>query len=189
MCISDGRLLVHYYRTTDDGRIAFGKGGGSLALGRMVGRRFEADSPRRRTVEARFRATYPGWEDGPIASSWTRPIDRTRTGLPFFRPLDGRGDVVVGAGYSGNGVGPSYVGGRILASLALGRKDDWSESGLVRTRPEGFPPEPVRFVGGKLVKAAIVRKEAAEDAGRKPGRISSWLVKLAPPGLVPNKRG
>src|SRR5581483_11778408 len=30
-CISDSRMLVNYYRTTLDGRIAFGKGGGMLA--------------------------------------------------------------------------------------------------------------------------------------------------------------
>src|SRR5262249_45465448 len=31
--ISDSRLMVHYYRTTDDGRIAFGTGGGRVAFG------------------------------------------------------------------------------------------------------------------------------------------------------------
>jgi glycine/D-amino acid oxidase-like deaminating enzyme len=31
--ISDSRMLVHYYRTTADGRIAFGKGGGGGTLG------------------------------------------------------------------------------------------------------------------------------------------------------------
>jgi putative aminophosphonate oxidoreductase len=189
LCISDGRLLVHYYRTTDDGRIAFGKGGGMLAFGPNVGARFDGRSPRRATVEAHFRRTYPMLHDVNVASSWTGPIDRTRTGLPFFQPLESKPNVFVGVGYSGNGVGPSYVGGRILASLALGREDEWSTCGLVRSRPGGFPPEPIRYLGGNLVKAAIVRKERAEDAGRKPGRIATSLVKLAPPGLVPNKRG
>ena len=32
MAISDSRLMVHYYRATPDGRIAFGKGGGRLAF-------------------------------------------------------------------------------------------------------------------------------------------------------------
>jgi putative aminophosphonate oxidoreductase len=188
LCISDGRLLVHYYRTTDDGRIAFGKGGGAIGFGGTVGSRFDGVSPRRAVVEAHFRATYPMLGDVPVVSSWTGPIDRTRTGLPFFRALDSHPNVFVGVGYSGNGVGPSYVGGRILASLALGKDDEWSTCGLVRARPDGFPPEPIRFVGGNLVKSAIVRKERAEDTGRKPSRIDGWLVRLAPAGLVPNKR-
>src|SRR6187551_1047243 len=31
--VSDCRLLVHYYRPTRDGRVAFGRGGGRLAFG------------------------------------------------------------------------------------------------------------------------------------------------------------
>jgi putative aminophosphonate oxidoreductase len=189
LCVSDGRLLVHYYRTTDDSRIAFGKGGGAIAFGKTVGNRFEGASPRRAVVEAHFRATYPMLSDVPVVSSWTGPIDRTRSGLPFFRALESQPNIFVGAGYSGNGVGPSYVGGRILASLALGKDDEWSTCGLVRSRPHGFPPEPIRFVGGNVVKAAIVRKERAEDRGRTPSWMDTALVKLAPPGLVPNKRG
>src|SRR5207249_2917640 len=144
LSISDSRMLVHYYRTTDDGRIAFGKGGGALAFGRWLGSRFEGESRRRGVVEPAFHRAYPMLDDIRITSSWTGPIDRTRTGLPFFWPLGGRPDVLVGVGYSGNGVGPSYLGGRILASLALGRDDEWSRCGLVRPPERRFPPEPVR---------------------------------------------
>jgi putative aminophosphonate oxidoreductase len=185
LSISDSRLLVHYYRTTDDGRIAFGKGGGALGLSRWVGARFEGESRRRATVERAFRRTYPMLGDIRIARTWTGPIDRTRTGLPFFWQLGGRPDVVVGVGYSGNGVGPSYLGGRILASLALRRDDEWSRCGLVRLPDERFPPEPFRFVGGHVVRAAIARKERAEDAGRRADPVTKALVGLAPAGLVP----
>ena len=62
----------------------------------------------------------------------TGPID----GLPFFCTL-GRPDLVCGAGFSGNGVGPSVLGGRILASMALGFDDEWAHCGLVRSPPSG----------------------------------------------------
>ena len=94
-----------------------------------------------------------------------------------------------GVGYSGNGVGPSYVGGRILASLAQGLDDEWAGCGLVERRAAGFPPEPIRYLGGLAVRAAIERKERAEDQGRKPSVVASTLVRLAPSGLVPVKRG
>jgi len=185
LSISDSRLLVHYYRTTDDGRIAFGKGGGALAFGPRVGSRFEGESRRRGVVEPAFRRTYPMLSDLRITSTWTGPIDRTRTGLPFFWPLGGRPDVFVGVGYSGNGVGPSHLGGRILASLALGRDDEWAGCGLVRPPVGRFPLEPARFVGGHLVREAIARKERAEDGGRPVDRLTKALVRLAPAGLVP----
>jgi hypothetical protein len=124
-------------------------------------------------------------------SSWTGPIDRSRTGLPYFAALRSRPGVLVGVGYSGNGVGPSLIGGRILASLALGRDDEWSNAGLARlpARGERFPPEPVRFVGGHVVLRAIQRKERLEDQGHQVDPLTRRIVHLAPAGLVPVKGG
>jgi putative aminophosphonate oxidoreductase len=182
--ISDSRLMVHYYRLTRDGRMAFGKGGGRLAFGDRVGERFDGPSPRAGWVTSAMRRTYPELADVPVVASWTGPIDRTFDGLPFFTAL-GRPDLVCGLGFSGNGVGPSVLGGRILASLALGRGDEWSRCGLARAAPRGFPPEPLRYVGGRLVQLAVARKEAAEDHARTPRLAARALARLAPAGLVP----
>lgn len=187
--ISDSRLLVHYYRTTEDGRIAFGKGGGALAFGRTVGLAFEGASRRRRHIESALRWTYPALDGVEVEATWTGPVDRTRTGVPFFAELPRRPGVFAGSGFSGNGVGPSFIGGQILASLALGRKDEWSQCGLVGWPRERFPPEPFRFLGGLAVRAAIERKERAEDRSRPVGAFTSALVRLAPAGLVPTSRG
>ena len=182
--ISDSRLMVHYYRATDDGRVAFGKGGGRLAYGTRIPASLSGPSPIAEEVAGSLRATYPWLASTPIASSWTGPIDRTVDGLPFFCTL-GRPDLVCGAGFSGNGVGPSALGGRILASLALGLDDEWARCGLVRSPPSGLPPEPLRYFGGRVVRGAVARKERAEDAGRPPAMIDRALARLAPTGLVP----
>jgi glycine/D-amino acid oxidase-like deaminating enzyme len=185
MAISDSRLLVHYYRTTDDGRIAFGKGGGRLAFGPWLGSRFENESPWARTAEDGLRRTYPMLDDVPVTHRWTGPIDRTRSGLPLFGELTRYPRVYYGVGFSGNGVGPTYVAGRILASLALGLRDEWSECGLVGHRAKRWPAEPIRFAGGSVMKWALTRIERAHDAGREPGLLETTLVDLAPTGLVP----
>jgi putative aminophosphonate oxidoreductase len=182
--ISDSRLMVHYYRTTPDGRIAFGKGGGRITYGARLTGSFSGPSPIAPALGERLRAVYPSFADVPIAASWDGPIDRTVDGLPFFFTL-GRPDLVCGAGYSGNGVGPSTLGGRILASMALGREDEWSRCGLVRSPPRGLPGEPWRYTGGRVVRAAVARKERAEDEDRRPGRLDLALARLAPAGLVP----
>src|SRR5438067_13922098 len=101
--ISDSRLMVNYYRTTHDRRIAFGKGGGRLGYDGRIGSSFSGPSPVAPQLAVRLRATYPSFATVPIAASWTGPIDRTVDGLPFFTAL-GRGDLICGAGYSGNGV-------------------------------------------------------------------------------------
>jgi putative aminophosphonate oxidoreductase len=186
LCIDDSRLLVNYYRTTLDGRLVFGQGGGTLAFGGRVGAGFEGGSPRVDEVRAGLRHIYPMLADAAITHTWTGPIDRTAVGLPFFWRLGGRDDLLCGAGYSGNGVGPSRLGGDVLASLALGADDEWARCGLAREPTGGrLPPEPFRYLGGRLVREAVARKERAEDRGRRPPPRAVALAKLAPAGLVP----
>jgi putative aminophosphonate oxidoreductase len=189
VAISDSRLLVNYYRTTLDGRIAFGQGGGQIARGGKIGHSFHGVAPAGRAahVAASFRELYPALADVATPVSWTGPIDRSHTGIPFFGRLGGRPDIVFGGGYSGNGVGPTFLGGRMLASLALGLDDEWSElAGLLPPRG-GFPPEPVRYVGAHVVRAAVARKERLEDRGRTADPVTSFVAGLAPAGLVPVK--
>lgn len=189
MCISDGRTLVHYYRTTKDGRIAFGKGGmnGMLPYGGNIGEKFDGASRIADGVEHWFRWTYPQLKDVAVESSWTGPIDRSKSGLPHFNTLDGNPDILYGIGYSGSGVGPCAIGGKILASLALEKKDEWSSCGLVRPLNREFPPEPIRYFGGRLVQRAVAAKDRAEDAGREPGLLVNYLASFAPAGLSPFK--
>jgi putative aminophosphonate oxidoreductase len=188
--ISDSRMLVHYYRTTTDGRIAFGKGGGggTLGFGSSVGQAFEGESRYQDYLRRWLEFTFPGLRGVRCPRTWTGPIDRSRSAMPLFGSLRGRPQVFFAIGFSGNGIGPTAVAGRILASLALGRKDEWSACGLVRRPTRDFPPEPMRYVGGKLVQEAVRRRDQAEDEGRKPGVIVQALAALAPAGLSPVKK-
>jgi hypothetical protein len=119
-----------------------------------------------------------------VPASWRGPIDYSLSGLPFFVRLGGRPDLVLGAGYSGNGVGPSYLGGRILASLALDLDDEWSSVGLTRTPKGHLPVEPFRFVGGLLVRGAIARKERLEDGGKRSDAVTAAVARLDPTSFV-----
>jgi glycine/D-amino acid oxidase-like deaminating enzyme len=182
MSISDSRLLIHYYRTTPEGRVTFGKSATRLGFGGRAD--FQPDPAAGLQLIQLLRGSYPSLGGVPIAGHWSGPVDRTADGMPVFTTL-GRPDLICGIGFSGNGVGPTRLGGYVLASMALERSDEWSGCGLVRPLPGRFPIEPVRWLGGMLVKSAIGRKEGAEDAGRRPRLIDRSLARLAPPGLVP----
>ncbi len=136
--ITDSQLMVDYYRTTRDGRIAFGKGTGAISYGSRIDRVFDVDRESLALTEADFRRTYPSLGDIPLVDGWSGPIDRTYDSLPVFGHL--HENIHYGIGWSGNGVGPSRLGGRILASLALGRDDPWSRCPLVERRCRSFPP-------------------------------------------------
>lgn len=179
--ISDSRAMINYYRTTLDGRIAWGKGGNGVGYAGRIGDRFQGKSRCAALVAASFRLHYPQLADLRITDSWTGPVDRTVNGLPSFASLGNERKIFYGGGYSGNGVAPSLIGGRILASLALGLDDEYSSAGLVRDTAGKFPLEPARWTGGQVVRRAISRIETLEDRGRKPGRTLQALASLAPP--------
>ena len=184
--VADSRLLAYGYRTTPDGRLNFSKGGGDFVFAGRIGGKFDTHATRADEVVGQFRRTLPALADLPIESSWRGQVTRTKSGLPFFGVYPDCPDIVYGHGYCGNGVGPSWMGGRILASLTLERRDEWSSMPIARGMPHGrFPPEPFRYVGAYMVRGAIVRKEAAEDEGRRPRRLDAGLARLAPSSLVP----
>jgi hypothetical protein len=101
------------------------------------------------------------------------------TGFPFFGRLDDAPNVLYGFGYSGNGVGPTYMGGQILSSLLLELDNEWTRSPLTKGPLGYFPPEPIRYVGSITVRDAIRRKERAEDEDKQPWLVDRWLSKLA----------
>jgi putative aminophosphonate oxidoreductase len=182
-CITDSQMMVDYYQATRDGRIAFGKGGWGIALGGRIGPGFDRDARRARVVEADLRRTYPMLDDVPVTHDWSGPIDRTKNSLPLLGRFERAPHIVYGVGWSGNGVGPSGIGGRVLASLALERDDEWSAHPLVGRMAGRFPPEPIRFLGAHMVRGAVARKERAEMADRKPSRLDVALSRLVPAGI------
>jgi hypothetical protein len=123
-----------------------------------------------------------------VTHAWGGPIDRTADGAPIFGRLPGAVPIVYGVGYSGNGVAPCLTAGKILASSALGRDDEWSGCGLNRGVTGRFPPEPIRYVGGFVVRAAVRRKESREDEGRSVDPLTRRVAGLAPQGFFRVKR-
>ena len=186
--ISNCRLMVHYYRTTKDGRVAFGRGGGRLAFGGRVNSNFDYSGGQTEELKADLVRLVPAAEGVPVTNAWGGPIDRTTDGLPFAGRLPGRVPIVYGTGYSGNGVAPSLTFGKILASSALGLADEWSGAGLNQGVPSRFPPEPVRFLGGLVVREAVRRKEGREDRGLTCDPVTGAVAGLAPQGFFRVKR-
>ena len=134
-----------------------------MGFGGGRGRRLELD----RDVVASTRESlvrfFPQLRGRRVTHAWGGPIDVSPTHLPIF---GSRGRVHHGFGFTGNGVGPSYLGGEILARLALDRRDERTALAIVEPARKLFPPEPFRYAGGSLIRRALMAKDAAEDAGR-----------------------
>jgi len=181
VAMSDSRRLILYWRSTPDGRVVFGKGGGWMSVGNRVDGRFTGRSAFAGLVASSFRRLYPDLREVPIEYSWTGPIDYSTTGLPYLGPVkDGNPKVLIGIGFSGMGVVQCVVAGRVLASLAMGCEDEYSSLPVTRWWPRTLPPEPLRSLGAPLVRAAVARREQLQDAEVRPGRILNAIARLDP---------
>ena len=116
-------------------------------------------------AESALRTLLPALSGVPVQHAWGGPIDVSSDRLPFFATLPGT-RVHYGAGFTGNGVGPSWLGGQILASLAAGADDRWTNLPLVTRRvPPRLPPEPLRSIGQAIVSRALLAIDDAEAMG------------------------
>ncbi|MEM7122672.1 MAG: FAD-binding oxidoreductase [Pseudomonadota bacterium] len=183
--LMDSRTFVEAYRTTRNGQVMWTKSGGAMPYGARLDPCLKSISRPLGFLRDVLRAPYPGLADQTVAGTWAGPIDRTRDGLPMFGALAAAPDILYGYGYSGAGIVFSKLGSRILASLALETDDAWSQGGLVRPVPGGFPPEPLRYVGAHMVRAAIARKDRFDHEGRDVGPITRGLLKFKPHSYKP----
>ena len=166
--ITDARTFLHYFRTTSDGRILFGWGGGRLACGARLDGRIEVDPDVAATVRRHLVDYFPALAGRAITHAWGGPIDVSPSHLPQIGTLED-GPVHYAFGFTGNGVGPSHLAGHVLAGLALGTGD--RRLALDAAGPP-VPPEPLAWLGGTVVRAAFLRAERLQAEGRRPDPLT-----------------
>jgi glycine/D-amino acid oxidase-like deaminating enzyme len=165
--IYDSRMFLHYFRTTDDGRVLMGSGSGPIGRGARIDRRFTHDAPTAGRAEEGLRRLLPALAEARIEAAWGGPIDVSADHVPFIGTVPGT-RIRYALGFSGHGVGPSWLAGRALASIVQDADDEWARLPLVDRRVATVPREPFRHVGGAAIRAAILALEEAEEQGRRP---------------------
>ena len=175
--ITDGRMFIHYFRTTPDGRVLMGSGSGPIGHGGRLDGRFSGDLGTAARAETGLRRLLPTLTPARVTHAWGGPIDVSSDHFPFFGTVRGT-RIHYGVGYSGHGVGPSWLGGQILASLVLEKKDEWTALPLVRTPTAALPPEPFKRLGGGAIRAAILACERAEEESRRPSSAARAVASV-----------
>ncbi|MGN6815441.1 MAG: NAD(P)/FAD-dependent oxidoreductase [Solirubrobacterales bacterium] len=176
-CITDSRALLHYFRTTPDGRIVFGWGGGRIAVGARTGGRAELDAAVIAAAAEHLHDYFPALRGRRLTHAWGGPIDASPTHLPAIHAL-APNRAWAAAGYTGNGVGPSNMVGRTLAALALDRQDDHTTLPFVNAKTPRIPSEPFHWIGGEAIRLGILKKEQAELSDRRPKPVASAVAKI-----------
>jgi glycine/D-amino acid oxidase-like deaminating enzyme len=175
--IADSRFTISYFRTTRDGRIAFGAGVGAAGFDGRISPVFTHDHHAIERVVANFRHLFPMLANVRIDDAWGGPIDITADRFPEIGSREG-GRVLYAHGFAGNGVGPARLAGRMLAARLAGGADPIAFLPIFGRGQRFLPPEPFRYVGARAIREALIRQDDALDAGRRPGLLTRLVAAL-----------
>ena len=166
-----GRLRFYAQRTADD-RIVFGHG--SLPYRFQPTIRPSAALPKdlAETYRAALERVFPGLRTG-FTHIWSGSLGVTRDWTPAVT-LDRDERIGFIGGFAGQGVAMTYLAGRSMAALLLDRaKDEALAYGWTGRVAAKWPPEPLRWIGGKL-SATAYRVADAIEKDRSDGR-PTWI--------------
>ena len=122
---------------------------------------------------------FPQLEGRALTHAWGGPIDIAPVAALVTGSLPG-GRVHYAYGYTGNGVGPSQLAGRILASLALDRRDEWTALPLVDPPPGRARPARAAAVGRRDLGARRAAPPGGGRGARGAGRPADALRRGPP---------
>ncbi|YBV95495.1 FAD-binding oxidoreductase [Phyllobacteriaceae bacterium JZ32] len=179
--ICDAQAHVLYYQRTPAGRVIFGRGSGNIAFRDEFGASFNRSPERGFDNKRELHRVYPSLRGISVDYDWAGPIDCMAEHVPVFDHLRDHPNIFYAMGFNGTGIAQTPVAGRILASLVLERQDRWSVSGLVGlNRRKALPPEPFRYLGAKLVRRAVRRKNDLEIQNKRADRLTEFIAGFMP---------
>ncbi len=165
---ADLRNMVIYGQRTADGRFAFGGRGAPYHFRSRVNPEFDRDEKVFAWLQRTLADLFPEVADAEVTARWGGPLGIARDWWATVG-LDQATGLGWSAGYVGDGVGTSHLGGQTLADLILGRDTDLTTLPWVNRRSRKWEPEPLRWLG---VNAGLTAMGAADPEEARTGRPS-----------------
>lgn len=170
---ADARHTVIYGQRTADGRLAFGGRGAPYHFGSRIDSRFDTHAATRRRLVATVHELFPMLAGTEFPFHWGGPLAIARDWHPFVR-YDRATGVGTAGGYVGDGVAMARLAGATLADLIVGDSTERTTLPIVGHRSRNWEPEPLRWLGARLVTVAAHRA----DTGPAPAVWAKLLEAL-----------
>jgi glycine/D-amino acid oxidase-like deaminating enzyme len=170
--------LYCYLQRTADGRIAIGGRGTPY---RWRGANAGDERPDDRTIaelRQRLEALFPSLRGLPTAAAWTGVLGVTRDWTPAVVADPATGLAHAG-GYVGEGVAATNLAARTLRDLILGRDTDLTRLDWVGHTSRRWEPEPLRWLGIRMVYGLYRAADRAEQRSGKPARAAALADLIA----------
>jgi glycine/D-amino acid oxidase-like deaminating enzyme len=105
-------------------------------------------------LEQFIATTFPSLAGIGIDYRWGGAFSVTSDSTPQVGTLDD-GGAVYAVGCTGHGVAMTYMNGRIIRDLVLGRKTELTDLWFVDRRTIPLPPEPLRLIATKAITTVM----------------------------------
>ena len=166
--LSDGNNQFHYFRTTADGRILWGGFDAIYHWNNGFGTQLENRPASFALLAEHFSQAFPTLEGIHFTHAWGGAIDTCSRFSPFWGTAH-HGKTAYAMGYTGNGVGATRFGARVMLDILDNKKTESAEFEFVKSKPRPFPPEPLRSIGINLTRWSLAQADSHQ------GKENLWL--------------
>jgi glycine/D-amino acid oxidase-like deaminating enzyme len=165
--IGDAAHAYIYAQRTADGRIALGGRGVPYRFGSATDRGGVTQEATIRQLTTMLHELFPAVRAVPVEHAWCGVLGVPRDWSPMVRvdPSTGLG---IAGGYVGHGVATTNLAGRTLRDLILGHDTSLTALPWVGRTARRWEPEPLRWLGARLVYTLYRYADRREAATRSP---------------------
>ncbi len=157
------------------------RGAGTLGYSNLVTAGFDHPGRREPSLRSQLLRTYPALWGRADRARLERPIDYSLSGLPFVVRLREAPSVLVCAGFSGDGVGPTRLIGEVIATMLTEGGDAGLPAALRTVPSRPLPPEPIRYLAGaSCAPRSPARSTARISAIDRARSTASWRAWTPP---------
>jgi glycine/D-amino acid oxidase-like deaminating enzyme len=160
--VEDARNLIHYYRLSPENRLVMG--GGPVGLGWHSDLSRDTDPAAWRHLETHARTLFPVLHDVRVTHRWGGPFSVTLDLTPALGRL-GDPRCVYALGCIGHGVAMTHQNALTLVDLLLERRTENTECPFVDRRVIPWPPEPLRSLAARAVRACLRAEDWWHERG------------------------
>lgn len=180
--MGDSQTKVNYWMRTEDDRLLMGRGSGIPIYRDRIGKRSNRDRSRVSDVTKELHRLYPELARLKVAHDWIGTVDFTASRIPLVGCLKQEPNIVYCVGWSGTALAQIPLVARILAELMVPRLSGrWAHHPLINSDKHiKVIPEPIRYVGSRLVKRAVDRASDRQSCGQQVDPLTRTLVSLVP---------
>jgi glycine/D-amino acid oxidase-like deaminating enzyme len=128
-------------------------------------------------LQENVREWFPLLKDVRFTHTWGGPLGWPRDYVPTVS-YEAQEGLAAAYGYTGTGVGPSNLFGRILADLITHTDSEIAHLPFVNRHGPSWEPEPVRYLGVRYVQRGFERLDRTAEASGHAANGRSLVERL-----------